>query len=41
MGEAWLDITYRKLDDPCEIAYSTDEVFQYNYDKTADCILDY
>lgn len=41
MGEAWLNITYRKLDDPCEIVYSTDEVFQYNYDKTADCILDY
>lgn len=42
MGDARLQITYRKLDDPCDITYSTD-VFHYNYDniKTAGCVLDY
>ena len=42
MGDTRLNITYRKLDDPCVITYSTD-VFHYNYDniKTAGCVIDY
>ena len=42
MGDAWLNITYRKLDDPCEIAYEID-VFHYNYDNVwkIGCVLDY
>lgn len=42
MWDTQLNITYRKLDNPCEITYEVD-VFHYNYDniQTAGCVLDY
>jgi hypothetical protein len=42
LGDARLNITYRKLDNPCEIVKQTN-VFHYNYDNVwkVGCIIDY
>lgn len=42
LGDERLNLTYRKIDNPCEIAYQTDELFHYNYDYNGEgCNLRY
>ena len=40
LWDARLNLTYRKVDDPCEVVYKTEDVFHYNYNNTP-CILSY